>query len=123
MSATRRIKGVLSLATDAVEHGSRAIEKVHRATADRPFGALTKLPAPLAVPARGVKLVHDVSLTAVYGSIRIVNQGVAAMVDAGLDLVDAMSGAAPPEPPEEPAPGSGLGAPKERPEKRPRHAP
>ena len=91
MSSSRKLKGLLALATDAVAQGSRAVEKVHRATTDRPFGVLTQLPAPIAVPARGVKLVHDVSLTAVYGSIRIVNQAGAAMVDAGFDLAESIT--------------------------------
>ncbi len=85
-----RIRGLLALATEAVEHGSRAVERVHRATADRPFALIGLLPAPVALPARGIKLVHDVSLTAVYGSIRIVNQAVAATVDVAFDLADAM---------------------------------
>jgi len=86
-----RIRGLLALATDAIEHGSRAVERVHRATADRPFAILGLLPEPIALPARGVKLVHDVSLTAVYGSIRIVNQAVAATVDVAFDLAESMA--------------------------------
>ncbi len=86
-----RIRGLLALVTDAVEHGSRAVERVHRSTADRPFAILSLLPEPVALPARGVKIVHDVSLTAVYGSIRIVNQAVAVTVDVAFDLAESMA--------------------------------
>jgi hypothetical protein len=98
-----RIRGLLALATDAVEHGSRAIERVHRATADRPFAILSLFPEPVALPARGVKLVHDVSLTAVYGSIRIVNQAVAATVDVAFDLAESMAPDGEANPVEEPS--------------------
>jgi hypothetical protein len=93
--ARTRLRGLLTLVTDVVHHGSRAVEKVHRETAARPFGILEALPDVIAVPARSVHLVHDVSLTATYGSIRIVNEAVRATADVAFDLVDAM---APPSP-------------------------
>lgn len=90
--ARTRLRGLLTLVTDVVHHGSRAVEKVHRETAARPFGILEALPDVIAVPARSVHLVHDVSLTATYGSIRIVNEAVRATADVAFDLVDAMAG-------------------------------
>lgn len=51
-------KGVAELVTDAVTHGSRAVEKVHLATADRTFAILDLVP-PVAPIASVVHLVHD----------------------------------------------------------------
>ena len=41
----KRWRGLKSLVRDAVEHGSRAIEKVHKETADKPFLILESIPA------------------------------------------------------------------------------
>ena len=51
-------KGVAQLATDAVTHGSRAVERVHLATADRTFAILDLVP-PIAPVASVVHVVHD----------------------------------------------------------------
>ena len=41
MSQTfQRVRGLVKLAGEAVEHGSRAVERVHRATTARPFAIL-----------------------------------------------------------------------------------
>lgn len=97
MRATKALRGIVGRASKAIDEGSRSIERTHRATADKPFAALAAMPTVVALPARGVKLAHDVSLIAVYGAVRIANQGVAAIAEAGLDLADALTGAEPDE--------------------------
>ena len=73
MSAKDRWRGLANLVGDAVEHGSRVVERVQKATAQRPFAILEKVPS-VATVARGVHAVHDASVTAVHGAIRTVNR-------------------------------------------------
>jgi hypothetical protein len=80
-------RGVVALVGEAVEHGSRAVERVHLETAKRPFVILEHIPV-VAPVARIVHVVHDVTTMSVYGTIRAVNAGVGAVVRA----------TAPPEP-------------------------
>lgn len=81
-SVNDRGRGLRMLVHDMVEHGSRAIEQVHRKTADRTFFALAEI-APIAKPVAVVHALHGAHLTAVYGAIRLANRG----ISAGLDLV------------------------------------
>lgn len=71
MKRNRRLRGLFELVTDVVEHGSRAVEQVRKATAARPFDILAQIP-PLAAPSALVRIVHDASVSGVYGSIRLV---------------------------------------------------
>lgn len=71
----RRLLGLRALLQDMVEHGSSAVERVHRTTADRTFAVLEAIP-PVAGGAKAVHVVHDAVLTGVYGSIRLVNRAV-----------------------------------------------
>jgi hypothetical protein len=82
-----RLRGLKSLVIDAVEHGSRAIEKVQKETARRPFALLEAIP-PIAVPAKGVHLVHDTAVTATHTMIRVVNKVVGETLDVVLDTVE-----------------------------------
>ncbi|HRH00106.1 MAG TPA: hypothetical protein PLR99_27860, partial [Polyangiaceae bacterium] len=105
---SRRLRGLFDLATDVVEHGSRAVQEVHEATAARPFDILTAVAAgapALSAPVAVVRAVHDASVAGVYGSIRLVNAAVAAAGGAALDLALAPRDAAPspPSSPGEPA--------------------
>ena len=68
---------------DAVEHGSRAVERVQIETARRPFAVLEQVPG-VAQPARVVHVAHDASVAAVHGIIRGVNAVVGAAVDVVL---------------------------------------
>ncbi|MBL0197710.1 MAG: alpha/beta hydrolase [Myxococcales bacterium] len=89
---SRRLRGLLDLATDVVEHGSRAVQEVHEATAARPFDILTAITAgspALAAPTAIVRAVHDASVASVYASIRLVNAAVSAAGGAALDLAHA----------------------------------
>jgi hypothetical protein len=77
-----------ALVVDAVEHGSRAVERVQREMATVPFEILEQIP-PLAAPTKGVRMVHDVALSGVHGAIRLVNRGVSKALDVVIDVVEA----------------------------------
>jgi hypothetical protein len=89
-----RWRGLAALATDLVEHGSAAIERVHLRTAARPFRILEQIPL-VALPARAVHVVHDGTVVGTYAAVRIVNR----LVRATLDAVLERSGRANVEPP------------------------
>ena len=74
-----QLRGARQLFEEAVEHGSRAVERVHRATADRTFVVLEAIP-PVEDAARVVHRVHDVVLGGVYGSVRGVNRVVGSVL-------------------------------------------
>jgi hypothetical protein len=84
----QRWRGLKALVQDAVEHGSRAVERVHLATARRPFAILEAIPV-VATPTRIVHVIHDATTSTVYGSIRLVNRAVGATLDVALDAADA----------------------------------
>jgi hypothetical protein len=89
--AVRRWRGLNALVREAVEYGSRAVERVHVATARRPFAILERIPV-VAVPVRGVRLVHDAVVAVVYGAVRQVGRTVATTVDRGLELAERVGG-------------------------------
>ena len=72
MNPLARWRGVIALVGDAVEHGSRAIQRVQLETARRPFALLEHIPV-IAVPARAAHAGHDFGVTFVHGAIRAVN--------------------------------------------------
>jgi hypothetical protein len=76
-------RGALALVRDAVEHGSRAVERVQIETARRPFSVLEQIPG-VAEPTKVVHVVHDASVAAVHEIIRGVNGAVGAAVDFAL---------------------------------------
>jgi len=82
-----RLRGLKDLVQDAVEEGSAAVEKIHRGTADKTFGVLEMIP-PVALPAKIVHLAHNVVLSTVYGSIRVVNRIAGATAGVVIDVVD-----------------------------------
>jgi hypothetical protein len=87
VSAMKRLRGLRALVQDVVEHGSKAVEDVHKATAARTFTVLEAIP-PIATPAKVVHVVHDAWLSGVYGAIRIVNRGVGKTLDIAMDVVE-----------------------------------
>jgi hypothetical protein len=76
-----RWRGLAQLVTDAVVHGTSAIERVHVGTAARTFDVLEQIPV-VAGPAHVVHVVHETATRAVYASIR----GVARVVGKGIDV-------------------------------------
>lgn len=87
MSDLRRLRGLRALVEDAVKHGSRAIERVHLETSGRTFTILEAIP-PIAAPSKIVHVVHDATVSGVYGAIRGVNQLVGATLEAAIDVAE-----------------------------------
>jgi hypothetical protein len=87
MSNMNRLRGLRALLEDMVEHGTSAVERVHRATAARPFDVLDHEP-PIAPAARGVRVIHDATVAGVYETIRQVNHLVGVTLSAVIDLCD-----------------------------------
>jgi hypothetical protein len=82
-----RWKGLKALVEDAVVEASRAIEQVQKRTADRPFAVLALVPG-IGEAARGVQVLHDVTLAGVHGTIRTVTRAVGKGLDVALDSLD-----------------------------------
>jgi hypothetical protein len=99
-----QLRGLRQLIETAVDQGTSAVERVHRATAARPFAVLDAIPA-VAAPARGVRIVHDAILDTVYASIRGVNHVVGSALSVAIDAVEANGPHEPP--PADPALGAG----------------
>ena len=88
-SEKKRWRGLTALARDGIVHGSSAIEKVHLATANRPFAILEALPIPfISIPATGIHLIHDASTKLVYGAIRGTTHAVTTAIEVGLEAAD-----------------------------------
>lgn len=84
MSNLPRWRGLIALIGDAVEHGSTAVERIHMATAQRPFQIIEQIP-PVAAPTKLVHGIHDAVVTNTYRQIRWVNGLVQKLADAALD--------------------------------------
>jgi hypothetical protein len=102
-SDLKRLRGAAALLSDAVEHGASAIERVHLATAARPFGILERIP-PTAIVARGVHVAHDAIASSVYATIRAVNHLARVAVTAALDAAEPTEPTEPTAPAAEPPP-------------------
>jgi len=83
MRDLQRWRGLVALVRDAVEHGSRAVERIQIETAGRPFAVLEAIPG-VEEPTRLVHGIHDATVTGVHGIIRGVTRVVATTVDVGL---------------------------------------
>ncbi len=86
----KKWRGLSALVTDAVRGASLAIERVHKRTADRPFGVVEQIP-PLAGPARGIHAIHDATLATVHSAIRLVNRAVGTTLQTVLHWSDEMT--------------------------------
>jgi hypothetical protein len=95
MTNWNRLRGLRALLEDAVEHGTTAVERVHKATASRPFAILDLIP-PIAPGVRGVRLVHDATVAGVYEAIRQVNHVVGTTLSVALDVLERHSSDLPP---------------------------
>ena len=87
MSQLGRWRGLVALVGDAVEHGSRAIQRVQIETARRPFALLEHIPL-LAAPAKIAHAAHDLGVTSVHEAIRAVNAVAGKTVDVILEHAD-----------------------------------
>lgn len=86
-----RWRGLKSLVVDAVEHGSRAVERVQKETVRRPLEILAMIP-PLEVPVKGIQEIHDTAVSGVHGMIRLVTRVVGGTLDAVIDVVEERRG-------------------------------
>jgi hypothetical protein len=83
----RRWRGLKSLVIDAVEHGSRAVERLQLETARLPFDILEQIP-PLTLPVKGIHVIYDTSVKGTHGMIRLVNRVVGDTLDVVLDVAE-----------------------------------
>jgi hypothetical protein len=89
MADLGRLRGLKALIADAIEHGTQAVERVHLATAARPFAVLEHLP-PAAPIARGVHIAHDAIASSVYATIRAAARLVGTAATVALDVAEAL---------------------------------
>ena len=82
-----RLRGLRKLIEDVVEHGSRAVERVQKETARRPFEIVEAIPA-IGEPARVVHVLYDASVGGVHTMIRLVNRAVGTTLEAALDVAE-----------------------------------
>ena len=87
MSTMKRWRGLGALVKDAVEHGSRAVERIQKETAARPFAILEMIPG-IAAPALVVHVIHDATVSGVHGMVRLVNAAVGKTIDVALVAAD-----------------------------------
>jgi len=73
MTKLARWRGLGWLVVEAVEQGSRAVERIQLETARHRFGILAHVPV-LATAAGVVHQVHDAAVTAVHASVRGVSR-------------------------------------------------
>jgi hypothetical protein len=83
----QRYRGLRALITDAVEHGSRAVERVQIRIAKQTFDVLEAI-EPIAVPVKGIHEIHDAAVAGVHGMIRLVNRVVGDTAEVVLDEVE-----------------------------------
>ena len=100
MSSLKRWRGLRALVTDVVEHGSKAVQDVHLATVARTFVVLEAV-EPIAAPAKIVHVAHDLTVSGVYGAIRLVNRAVGKTLEVAMDIAEQPAEQAA-EPPAEP---------------------
>ncbi len=79
-----RWRGLVALTEDAVVGASRAVERVHLETAQRPFAVLERIPL-VNLPAAVVRVIHDATVSSVHGLIRLSAHAVGATLVAVLD--------------------------------------
>ena len=82
-----RWRGLRALVQDAVEGGSRAVERVQLETARTPFAILEQIPK-VAAPAKAVHLLYEVSVASTHGMIRLVTRAVGATLELVIDAVE-----------------------------------
>jgi hypothetical protein len=80
-------RGLKALVHDAVEHGSRAVERVHLDTSRRPFAILEHVPI-VAGPSKVVHAVHDALVSTTYATVRVVNAVIGKAADVAFDMLD-----------------------------------
>ena len=87
MTDFKQWQGLRALLNDAVEHGASAVQRVHLATARRPFAIVESIPA-IAETARTVHVVHDTIVSQVYDNIRLVNAIVGKTLEVAIEALE-----------------------------------
>ena len=90
-----RWRGLKDLVEDAIDQGTRAIERIHAQAGRWVFGILQRVP-PLATPARLASSLQQRIIVGTDGKIRLVNHLVGGIVGIALDLADAAPRRRPP---------------------------
>jgi hypothetical protein len=90
MSELGKWRGLAALVVDAVTHGSLAIERIQKQTADRPFTLLEQIPT-IAPVTRVAHVAFDASVGSVHTAIRLIARGVGGAIDLGLGLAEAQA--------------------------------
>ena len=98
-----RWRGLKALVVDAVQHGSRAVERIQKETARVPFDILEQVP-PLAAPAKVAHFLHDAGVSGVHGTIRVVTRLTGHALDVALDVIEHGQAEREAQPPPEPSP-------------------
>jgi hypothetical protein len=75
--------GLSALLADAIEHGSKAVERIHMSTARLPFEIIESIP-PLAAPTHLIHELHDAIVGNTYNQIRFWNAAINKVVQAAL---------------------------------------
>jgi hypothetical protein len=83
MTDLAKWRGVGSLVVDALEHGSRAVERIQLETAGRPFAVLERIPVVAGV-GRAVRVAHTAIVTTTHAAVRLVGQAVGTAIELGL---------------------------------------
>ncbi len=96
MAAMERWRGLKALVVDAVDHGSRAVERIQMETARTPFDLLEQIP-PLEAPVKGIREIHDTAVAGIHGMIRLVNRVTGQTLDLVLDAVERHQEQGPPD--------------------------
>jgi tRNA A37 N6-isopentenylltransferase MiaA len=84
---TKQVRGFRALVEEFVDHGSKAVEEMHKTATARTFYALEAY-GPTNKPARLVHRAHDASLSGMYGLVRLVNRTVGKALDGALVLAE-----------------------------------
>jgi hypothetical protein len=79
----QRLRGLQAMIEDVVEHGSAAVERIHRETVRRPYAIAAAIPT-VGTHARAAHAVHDAALAGVYMAVRLVNQLLGRVLGAAL---------------------------------------
>jgi hypothetical protein len=87
MSELKKWRGLKALVQDAVENGSREVERIHLAETKLPFQILAQLPA-FTKSARIAHGLHNAAVTTSYAAVRLVNRGVGAALDVVIEEVE-----------------------------------
>lgn len=82
-----RLRGLVTLLGEVVEHGSRAVEDIHTVTAQRGFAVAELFPVP-EEPLKIIRAVHDTSVSLTYASVRGVTHVVKTTLTVALDVAE-----------------------------------